>query len=238
MGKLPSRPNSPKDRGVGGDDFVVLVDESVDPRVVIYHDPQSESAERFRAFRTTLLATLPPTKSKLLTLTSSLEDEGKSITVANLGIALADLPHTRVALLDADLRRPSLHRMFSIREHPGVANYLLDGVGPESIARSVCLGTLDVLPAGSESRRAVDLLGSDRFRELLDLLRSRYDYVLVDTPPTCPYSDSLVVGKHTDGVVLVTRLQHTARATVEQTVARIRQSGCKLIGAFLVGDDR
>jgi capsular exopolysaccharide synthesis family protein len=236
MGKSQEHPKH-SNGSASPEDFVVLVDESVDPRVVAYHDPQSEAAERFRAFRTTLLATLQDRRPRILTVTSSLENEGKSISAVNLGITLADLPNTRVCVVDGDLRKPTLHRLFSVREDPGVAEHLLDGVEPARLVRTVCLGTMDVVPAGFEARRAVDLLGSHRFRDFLAFLRSKYDYVLVDTPPTAAFSDSMVIGGATDGTLLIARLHFTPRAVIEQTIERIRQSGGKVLGAFLVGAD-
>lgn len=220
------------------EDLVVLVDESVDPRVVAYHDPQSPAAEQFRAFRTTLLACLGPDPGpQVLTVTSALEKEGKSLSTANLGVVLADLAETRVCLIDADLRKPTLAAIFSLPESAGLADVLVDGYPVDRVMSSVCLGTVDVIPAGNEPRRAIDLLGSDRFHDMLDELRSRYDYVLIDTPPTSLFSDSIVVGGASDGTLLIARLRFTPRSVIQQTVAQIRQAGGRVIGAFLVGDD-
>ena len=221
----------------GEEEFVVLVDESVDPRVVAYHDPQSPAAEQFRAFRTSLLATLGSTDPRILTVTSALEKEGKTITTANLGVVLADLAETKVCLVDADLRCPTLGSVYSLPEKAGLADHLVDGAALSEAISSVCLGTLDVLPAGTEPRRAIDLLGSDRFHDLLRELRSRYQFVLIDTPPTSLFSDSIVVGGASDGTLLVTRLRFTPRSVVNQTVQQIRQAGGRVIGAFLVGAD-
>jgi len=220
------------------EDLVVLVDESVDPRVVTYHDPQSAAAEQYRAFRTTLLANLGPSPApSILTVTSAREQEGKSLACANLAVVLGDLADTQVCLIDGDLRKPAQNGIFSIPERPGLADYLIDGIGVDEATTGVCLGTLKVIQAGTEPRRAIDLLGSDRFHDLLRELRDRYDFVLIDTPPTALFSDSIVIGAATDGTLLVTRLRYTPRAAVLQTVAQIRQAGGKVIGAFLVGAD-
>lgn len=240
--KYMGRPVDPGIEGEGipreEEELVVLVDESVDPRVVAYHDPQSPPSEQYRAFRTTLLASLSHgTNAHVLTITSALEQEGKSISTANLGVVLADLADTKVCLIDADLRKPSLSAIFSIPEQEGLADHLIDDAPLSRVAASVCLGTMDVIPAGNEPRRAIDLLGSDRFHDMLHELRSRYDYVLIDTPPTTLFSDSIVVGGSSDGTILVTRLRFTPRAVLQQTVAQIRQAGGKVLGAFLVGAD-
>ncbi len=234
----PSEAGFPRPMRGPEEDLVVLVDESVDPRVVAYHDPQSAAAEQLRAFRTTLLANLGTTEPRVITVTSAQEKEGKSLTTANLGVVLADLAETSVCLVDADLRKPSLESIFSLPEQPGLADHLVDHAPLEDCVSPVCLGTFDVLPAGTEPRRAIDLLGSDRFRDMLHELRDHYDFVLVDTPPTLLFSDSIVVGGASDGTLLITRLRFTPRTALHQTVARIRQAGGAVIGAFIVGADQ
>ena len=221
--------------GPSRDEYVVLVDESVDPHVVVYHDPQCEAAEQYRCFRTQLLANFRESSPKVLIITSSVAKEGKSISTANFGVALADLPGKRVCLVDGDLRKPFLDKVFGVFGRPGLADYLSGDKEIDHVLYPVCMESLNLVPAGIEPRRAIDQLGSDRFQDLLVELRKRFDFVLIDTPPTELFSDSIVMGGQSDGILLITRMQSTPRAAIERAIRRIEQAGGRVIGVFLVG---
>jgi capsular exopolysaccharide synthesis family protein len=152
----------------------------------------------------------------------------------------------RVLVIDADVRRPALHRLFDLPNGHGLTSYLAGQSALEAIVHKVDskgvdtngnshfpAGSLSVIPSGPVPPNPAELLGSERMRELLDLLRKNYDYVLLDTPPVLPVTDAVVLGRMCDGVVLVVRGQKTPIDLVAACRDRLLRSRARIIGAVL-----
>ena len=203
--------------------------------LVMYHDPRSLHAEQYRACRTNLAALNRAGGPWAIVVTSSRKGEGKSVTAANLAACLAELPGTRVCLLDTDFRMPSQASLFGQPNEPGLSELLQDRASLKQALRPTVVSGLDVIPSGAEPRSPAELLGGDRFGNLLDELKRRYNWVLIDTPPVHPYTDACVLTPRTNGALLVVRMEATARDLVRRTIASVTAAGGRVIGSFLTG---
>lgn len=194
-------------------------------------DRQSTRAEAYRQIRTNLQFLGRDRASRVLLVTSARHGEGKSVTAANLALALAD-SGLRVLLVGADLRRAPTVRLFPDDDDgPGLSLVLAAAVAPEAAIRSS--GDLDLLPAGTLPPNPSELLGSERAREVFTQLRERYDYVLVDTPPSLLLADPAVLSAHVDGVILVARYGSTRSDDLVAAAESLRIGPTPVIGAVL-----
>ena len=155
--------------------------------------PQSQMSEAYRALRTSLLLTSVGAPPKVILITSALPQEGKTTTSVNTATVLAQ-KGTRVLLVDADLRRPSIHKALGLGPRSGLSNVLTGGVSlPDAICRSSVLPNLFVLPVGTPPPNPAELLASSQMVEVLAELRQHYDHIVLDTPPTLSVTDAVVL---------------------------------------------
>ena len=200
-------------------------------RLVTVLDPNSSAAEAYRTLRTNLLYGFGDGPPKVILITSDGSGEGKSITCANLAVALAQA-NKNVLALDCDLRKPKLHRYFGLRNVWGVTDAVVGGrslkdVGEEPVEK------LKVGPAGSIPPNPAELLDSRRFREFLAGVRGEFDHVLLDSPPVGKVSDPTILATQSDGVLLVLDAQNTRKVSFRQTVRSLEAIGAKVIGTVL-----
>lgn len=229
------RPAAPAGRTRLEDEILVVVNRSIDLHLVVYHEPRSAISEQYRSFRTNLLALNPDGSPRAMSITSSIKGEGKSISAANLGISLVELPDTRTLLIDADLRDPRLAELFGIPEEPGLSDLLLDGLSLDRVIHPTLVPDLSVIPAGREVRNPSELLGSTRIHDLVSALKAEFHYILFDTPPVLPFADAPVLSARLDGTLVVVRLDKTPREQVERCIESLRTAGGNVIGTFLAG---
>ncbi len=180
-------------------------------------------AESFRTLRTRILHPADGKIPRSLLVTSATPGEGKSFVCANLGIALAQGIDTYSLMVDCDLRKPALHRLFGLSVERGLVNHLRDG---DDLARMIVpsgVETLSLLPAGPPPVNPAELLGSANMTRLVDELESRYDdrIILLDSPPLQAASETAILAQHVDGVILVVRWGGGRREHVLKLVERI-----------------
>jgi capsular exopolysaccharide synthesis family protein len=213
--------------------LVVIEDRSIDPRLVSYHDPRSLVSEQYRQFRTNLQAMLHGRGTKALAFTSAMKGDGKSVSIANVAIALGELPGTRVCLIDTDFRAPRIAELFGLGEGPGLSELLLEQTTLERALVDTKVRGLRVIRSGREPRNPSELLGSGRIKDLMASLKTEFTHILCDTPPINPYTDAAVLGAQLDGVVLVVRVGRTPREQVERARVSLQRGGANVIGVFL-----
>lgn len=195
--------------------------------------PNSGASEAIRLLRANLSFAGVDHDIRSITITSSVEGEGKSTTAANLAVALATSGKA-VALVDADLRKPTLHRIFGIQNGRGVSTFIANHSETiESVAERVALPGLTFISCGPIPPNPSEMLASPRFQQLIELLSSEYDMVIVDSPPVLKASDALMVGSVTDGVLLITQHGRTRIDSVTNSTAQIHHSGTRLIGVVV-----
>nr|MDQ2970695.1 polysaccharide biosynthesis tyrosine autokinase [Acidobacteriota bacterium] len=196
-----------------------------------HRQPRSIIAERYRAFRISLLMSRAGGLKSIL-VTSAFSKEGKTATAVNLAVVLAQLGK-RVLLVDADLHRPRLHEIFHVSNRTGLVSILAENLNPERAVARTEISDLFLVPAGPSTPNPSGLLSSEAMGSFLDLARLNYDYVILDGPPVLPVSDSLVVGYKTDGAVVCIRGGETPRENVAKAIAKLRRGGVWILGALI-----
>lgn len=201
--------------------------------LVVALDPLDPAAEAYRNLRMNLTfmgSEDEPVRSILFS--SPGPDEGKSTTAVNFAVMLAQQGE-RVLLLDADLRRPALHRALDLLREPGLTNLLIGDAEPREAVRPNVLPNLDVLPSGPFPPNPSELLNSKAMERLLEHFGERYGQIVIDSPPILAVTDSAVLAAHTDGVVLVLRSGETEQRAAERSVDQLRRLGVRMFGAVL-----
>jgi succinoglycan biosynthesis transport protein ExoP len=195
--------------------------------------PQSQMAESYRALRTSLLLTNVGAPPKVIMVTSALPQEGKSTTSINTAIVLAQ-KGVRVLLIDADLRRPSIHKTLGMGPRSGLSNVLTGSATlQQAIARSTVLPNLFILPAGTPPPNPAELLASAQMREVLSELSLQYDHIVVDTPPTLSVTDAVVLSPRADAVILVIRSGQTTKQALRRSRDVLMRVNAKVAGVLL-----
>jgi capsular exopolysaccharide synthesis family protein len=197
--------------------------------------PRSHFAESFRTARTALAFTATDAPIQAFVVSSTLPSEGKSITSINLAIAYAQVGK-KVLLVDADMRKPRLHDVFKAPARKIGLSNLLRADGEEDPATQIvttAVEGLDLLPSGPLPPNPVELLDSARFAALLEKLRATYGIIIFDAPPSLDMVDALVLARHTDGIVLVTRAFSTNKYAARQVAQQVAASKARLLGVIL-----
>jgi polysaccharide biosynthesis transport protein len=195
--------------------------------------PQSQMAESYRALRTSLLLTSLGGPPKVILVTSALPQEGKTTTSINTAIVLAQ-KGTRVLLIDADLRRPSIHKTLGMGPKTGLSNVLTGNATlQQAVVRSSLLPTLFVLAAGTPPPNPAELLASSNMKDILAELREEYDHIIVDTPPTLSVTDAVVMSTRADAVVLVIRSGQTTKQALRRARDLLMQVNARVAGVLL-----
>jgi exopolysaccharide transport family protein len=195
--------------------------------------PQSQMAESYRALRTSLLLSNLGAPPKVIMITSALPQEGKTTTSINCAVVLAQ-KGIRVLLIDADLRRPSIHKTLGMGPRSGLSNVLTGSATlQQTITRSAILPNLSVLPAGTPPPNPAELLASTNMRDVLEELRGQYDHIVVDTPPTLSVTDAVVLSPRADAIVLVIRSGQTTKQALRRSRDVLLQVNAKVSGVLL-----
>jgi succinoglycan biosynthesis transport protein ExoP len=188
--------------------------------------------EAFRAFRTSVLLSTAGRPPRSLLITSAQPSEGKTTISANLAVSLAQLKQ-RVLLIDADLRRPNIHKVFHTQPGPGLASYLAGHQDWRDVVVPTVIPGLDIIPCGPLPPNPAELLFSERARTLLCETAEKYTTVVLDSAPVLNVADSRVLSVFVDGVVLVVRGHATPRELVQRAQAQINDAGGNIIGVVL-----
>src|SRR5229473_2205487 len=195
--------------------------------------PQSQMAESYRALRTSLLLSNLGAPPKVIMITSALPQEGKTTTSINCAVVLAQ-KGIRVLLIDADLRRPSIHKTLGMGPRSGLSNVLTGSATlQQAISRSPMLPNLAVLPAGTPPPNPAELLASSNMRDVLEELRGQYDHIVLDTPPTLSVTDAVVLSPRADAIVLVIRSGQTTKHALRRSRDVLLQVNAKVSGVLL-----
>lgn len=209
------------------------------PRLLTHFATNSAMAEAYRVVRTGLLARSTTDAGGTVLVTSAGRGEGKSLTVANLGIILSRTEQ-RIAIIDADLRLPTMHKLFDVPagdyaaqlEHEDATALAADPDWVERFAVPV-LKNLWVIPAGVPVQHPSELLQGRAFTSFLDSLRARFDVVLVDSPPVSLVTDASVLTSRVDSTVFVLDFKRTRRADAKRAVERLQASNGNLVGTVV-----
>jgi len=202
--------------------------------LVSHVNPKSPVAEAYRILRTNIQFSSPDRELKIILITSSRTDEGKSTTVANLAVTMAQ-SNMRVLLIDCDLRKPVIHRTFGLVNIKGLTNVLVEGIDYNAVINVTEVENLDIITSGPKPPNPAELLGSKKMEEFLYSVRQNYDIVIVDTPPVLPVTDAAVLCQYADGVVLVAGYGLATYDAVLQAKANLEKVNARILGVVLNG---
>jgi len=201
--------------------------------IVMVTEPRSQIAEQFRGLRNSIQALNPDSASHTLVLTSALRGEGKTVSTLNLAISMAELPGMEVLVVDADLHHPAIEDYLGLPRRQGLTEVLRGELTLDQAVRQTSINGVSVMGAGSLPPNPSELIGSDRMRSVMNRLRQRYSYVLIDTPEAMTISDASLLGAMADGILLVVRLGDTPRYYVQQTHNTLEALGGNVLGTCL-----
>lgn len=217
--------------------------------LITHYDPKSLPAEAFRALRSNLDFMSLESKGKAYVVTSSFVQEGKTFNVVNLALSLAQAGN-RVLLVEGDLRKPTIHKMFGLNRGPGLTDYVLGNYEWEGITNSITdvmlgdfeldeilrtpgLDNLSILTSGTHPPNPAEILRSSRFRDFLKEAHAKYDYILIDAPPVLPVADATEISTLVDGVILVYTVGKIARGVLKRAKTSLDNVDAKVLGVVL-----
>ena len=202
------------------------------PRLVVVEDSRSFTSEAYRVLRTNLHYSNPDAPPRRILVTSAAPGEGKSTTLANLGVVLAQAERS-ILLVDSDLRRPILHQMFNQRSIPGLTSYLAgDAVLPALVVKT-SIPNLSLIPSGRIPPNPAELLASRRMQEFLNAVGERYDMVLLDSPPVLAVTDACALVSNVDGVLLVVGSGMTPQVAVRRAKEQVEAAHGRILGVIV-----
>ena len=199
--------------------------------LVALRNPRSAAAEAYRALRTNLQFSALDRDLRTVLATGAGPGEGTTTVLANLGVSLAEAGE-RVLLVDCDLRRPGQHLIFGLALGPGLSNALATHAAEPVISATAVPG-LSLLTAGDPPPNPAEFVASGRLTALLDRLRSRFDRILIDTPPVGILTDAAVLAPRVDGVILVVSAGQTRRDLARRAHQQLETVGAHLLGAVI-----
>lgn len=203
------------------------------PELIVHHGTHPLASEAYRGLRTSILFSTPGKAPRILLITSSLPLEGKSLTAANLAIAMAKA-EPQVLLVDADLRRPTLHKLFQIGQEPGLSNFLVGEIDHLPMVKSLA-PNLWVVPSGKIPPNPSEILGSARMQEFLTKAQSEFSRIILDSPPVISVTDPAILATMAHGVLLVVKCESVPRKAAIEAKNELLELQVPLLGAVLNG---
>ena len=200
--------------------------------LVTQNDPKNPAAEAYRVIRTSIQFAQAGKELKTIAITSCTPNEGKSMTIANLAIVLTQAGKS-VLIMDCDMRNPTVHKNFNLSNKVGLSSCISMGTAVADAVQETGIEGLDVLTAGVIPPNPSELLGSERMQNILQRAKEEYDYVLIDTPPVLPVTDSLVLGSMVDGLILVIDSGEIKVEMAREVKNQLVHSGANILGVVL-----
>ncbi|MEY3457573.1 MAG: Tyrosine-protein kinase ptk, partial [Planctomycetota bacterium] len=209
-------------------------DSKFDRSAISVHLPRSRPAEAFRAIRTAVCFSALGGEHRVISVTSPAAGDGKSTLALNLAISLAQ-SGKKTIIIESDLRRPKVHKLTGADNKIGVVDVLRGTETLDAAIQTTQVADLNVLPCGNRPKDPAELLARPEYERLLDDLRARYDYVIVDTPPVLAVTDPAGVAARVDGVIVCMRLSRHTRDLGKRTVESLRDIGATVAGIVING---
>lgn len=203
-------------------------------RQILNKNTNFATQEAYKQLRTNIRFCIRDQKCKKFCLTSGLAGEGKSITLLNLAISIAQTGK-KVLLIDADLRRPAIARLLVEKASPGLSEVLVGDVTADDAIRVGIYPNLDILFSGEIPPNPSEILSSENMQQLIEDSAEKYDYILVDTPPVNVVTDACVIANLLDGVLLLARQNRAKKDGVRQAINNLQLTGANILGYILNG---
>jgi len=195
-------------------------------------NPSSLAADAYHAIRTNIQFRGVGNERKSIFITSANRGEGRSTTAANLAVTFCQAQQ-HVLLVDADLRKPSLHTFFDVQCEDGLSNFLLEETEQPPYIKVPGISSLTLLPSGPQPRVPASLFASRRFEDYLEAVRYQFDVIIIDGPPVLATSEALNLAKSMDGTIVVIDAQRTNRISAQRMLGRLQELDVNVVGAVL-----
>ncbi|MBM3262413.1 MAG: polysaccharide biosynthesis tyrosine autokinase [candidate division Zixibacteria bacterium] len=210
----------------------VKKEETYNPRLIAHFSPKEPIPEAYRNVRTSLQYTFVEDPLKCIVISSPNASEGKSLTTSNLAIGFAQ-SGKKIVIVDTDLRRPVIHKIFDVAKEPGITEVLTGQVSLQDALKPTFVENLFILPAGHSTPNPGELISSQRMDTVLEELKQQADLILMDSPPVIAAIDAAILGTKTQGILLVFNMDETKREAAQFCIEQIRRAGGKVIGGLL-----
>jgi capsular exopolysaccharide synthesis family protein len=231
VGIVPDMARALKD-DFEGEESVTEEGQVYSTSMIALLNPLSPISENYRRMRTNIQFSRPDENVQVIMVSSSGPGEGKTVTAANLAITMAQAGRPTL-YMDADLRRPSGHKMFGINKEPGLVELLFDKHPFDEEVFQSNIDDLSIIPTGSSVPNPAELMGSRKMKEFLNKLRNSYDYIVVDTPPVLAVTDAVILSSLSDATILVVSANETDLHSLERTVDSLRAVDAPIVGTVL-----
>lgn len=203
-----------------------------DSSLIVSMNPKSPISEVYRILRTKIHFSSKDQEFKTLMITSTQTGEGKTTTISNLAVTYAQ-EGKRVLLIDADMRKPSLHRVFSVPNHQGLSTLLTGHTSVQDSIQETIVSNLSLLPSGPVPTNPAELMDSAVMRELLEQLKPEFDVILLDTPSVLSVSDSVIVSALCDGVVMIVASGKVRKDHLRKAKEQLDHVNARMLGVVI-----
>ncbi|GAB6155696.1 CpsD/CapB family tyrosine-protein kinase [Desulfosporosinus burensis] len=200
--------------------------------LITFEQIKSPISEAYRTLRTNVQFTGVDSKTKKIMITSSGPREGKSTTVANLAVSIAQTGKS-VLVIDADLRNPTQHKLFKVGNFEGLSSFLVQDQGNQDFIKETAIPGVKVLTGGPIPPNPAELVGSQRMKRLIEEVSEQFDVVLIDTPPIIAVTDAAIIAQEVDGVILVLASGEVNKEYAQRAKEQLDKVGAKILGAVL-----
>ena len=204
----------------------------IESRLVTHFDPKSPISEAYRTLRTNIQFKDIENTNRAILITSSTPKEGKSTTVANLAITMAQMG-TKTLLVDTDLRRPVIHSIFDQKKDGGITNYLVAKSSFEEVIKPTVIDNLYIVTSGPLPPNPSEILSSNKMKEFIQRARSEFSTILFDSPPIIAVTDAAVLSSIVDGLILVIKAHQTRRDAIKRALSLLESVKAKVFGSLL-----
>jgi capsular exopolysaccharide synthesis family protein len=208
----------------------------VEAKMITRFSPRSPISEAYRSLRTNIQFADIDKPKRIILLTSTTSKEGKSTTAVNLSITLAQMG-SKVLLVDSDLRRPSLHNFFSMDKAYGLTNALIGSLTFDEVIKHTEVDKLDLITAGDIPPNPAELVASESMKRFIDEAKSRYDFVILDSPPVIAVTDAAILSTRVDGSIIVVSSGTVSKKEVQRAISLIKNVRATVMGIVLNGLD-
>lgn len=233
LASIPVIPGSnPNGRGRETEQVVTKDGRQIPMRLITYYEPSDPISEAYRSLRTAIQYSRIDKPISSLLVVSALPKEGKSTTVANLAVTFAKAG-LKTLLVDGDLRRPILHKLFGYGRKPGLVEYLAGETDLNTAVRKTHIENLYLLSSGTTSPNPAEILGSNAMKNAMEIFKASFDIIIIDSPPVVAVTDAVILSRLTDGVLFVTLANKTEADVLGKAITTLRQVKAGVIGFVL-----
>ena len=204
----------------------------ISKKLISYKKLRDPVTETYRSLRTNLEFSWLDKPVRTILVTSATPGDGKSITLANLGISFAEIGR-RTLIIDTDLRKPIQHKLFNVEKKPGLSNYLVGEATLEQVVQDVGIVNLNLITVGKNPPNPAEILASKRFAEFIENQKQNFDIILLDSPPIISVTDPVLLSRNADGVLFIVKFAATDKQVAASTVESLKKARANILGAVL-----